>query len=53
MNMVPRLRHLRDQISRATNALVFERVLRETETTMLQEAQDWLMLMRMVTIEPT
>jgi hypothetical protein len=53
MNMVPRLRHLRDQISRATNPLAFDRVLRETEKTTLEEAQDWLMLMRMVTIEPT
>jgi hypothetical protein len=53
MNMVPRLSYLMDRISRVTNSLVFERVLRETEATMLQEAQDWLMLMRMVTIEPT
>ena len=52
-NMSSRLRQLKDRIQRAATASDFEQVLRETEATMLQEAQDWLMLMRMVTIETT
>jgi hypothetical protein len=50
-NMVPRLKHLKRLILHTFDLPSFEHVLRETESVMLHEAQDWLMLMRTVTIE--
>ena len=52
-NMSSRLRQLKVRALRATSAQDFEPVLREIEATMLQEAQDWLMLMHTATFEPT
>ncbi len=50
-NMVPRLRHMKNLILHTFDPASFEYVLRETESVMLDEAQDWLMLMRTATIE--
>ena len=51
-NMSSRLLQLKSRVLRATTARDFEIVLREIEATMLQEAQDWLMLMHTATIDP-
>ncbi len=51
-NMSSRLRQLRARLLRTTTSRDFEVVLREIEATMLQEAQDWLMLMHTATIDP-
>ncbi len=52
-NMSARLRQLKGRILRASTPSEFEFVLRQIETTMLQEAQDWLMLMQTATFDPT
>jgi hypothetical protein len=51
-NMSSRLRQLKGRVLRTATARDFEIVLREIEATMLQEAQDWLMLMHTATIDP-
>jgi hypothetical protein len=51
-NMSARLRQLKVRVLRTATARDFEIVLREIEATMLQEAQDWLMLMHTATIDP-
>jgi len=51
-HMVPRLSSLKRRMSVAEAPWEFEIVLRETELAMLEEAQDWLALMRVVTIDP-
>ena len=50
--MSARLRQLKGRVLRTATARDFEIVLREIEVTMLQEAQDWLMLMHTATIDP-
>ncbi len=52
-NMSSRLRQLKGLVLRTTSATEFEVVLRKIEATMLQETQDWLMLMHTATIDPT
>jgi uncharacterized membrane protein YidH (DUF202 family) len=50
-NMIPRLTQLASLVMVVGAPADFVEALREVEATMLQEAQDWLMLMRFVAID--